>query len=258
MNIWWGALALTTVVVAVLIWPLIRSGNAKADTDTTSGRHTAAGNLLISTGLVLTAPALAFALYLTLGLPGAPDVPLAGRGSAEDWMVAETGTAGSGDLFGNPAAASDEEASRRIADMVDGLAARLQDTPDDADGWAMLAQSYLVLDRPQDALQALERASTLRPEATELLIAQSRLLRSLSGQRDDAGVLVLLERVVALDPDHIEANWFLGLAAVDRGETAPGKAYLDRALRALPAGSSDRQTLEAVRARVLGESQSRE
>jgi cytochrome c-type biogenesis protein CcmH len=48
--------------------------------------------------------------------------------------------------------------SEAIEDMVAGLAARLEANSNDVDGWQQLIRSYMVLDRPQDAQSALERA----------------------------------------------------------------------------------------------------
>jgi len=48
-----------------------------------------------------------------------------------------------------------------VASMVDGLVARLENEPDDADGWILLARSYLHVDRPADALDAYEHARAL-------------------------------------------------------------------------------------------------
>lgn len=48
-----------------------------------------------------------------------------------------------------------------VASMIDGLAVRLENEPDDADGWILLARSYLHIDRPGDALNAYENARAL-------------------------------------------------------------------------------------------------
>jgi cytochrome c-type biogenesis protein CcmH len=45
-----------------------------------------------------------------------------------------------------------------IEGMVDGLAARLADQPDDLDGWLRLARAYVVLGRQADARAALDSA----------------------------------------------------------------------------------------------------
>jgi len=52
---------------------------------------------------------------------------------------------------------SDEERSDMIQVMVERLDERLRENPQDAEGWQRLVRSYLVLDRRQDALDALAR-----------------------------------------------------------------------------------------------------
>jgi cytochrome c-type biogenesis protein CcmH len=52
--------------------------------------------------------------------------------------------------------------SRARAEMIEGmvasLAEKLKQSPDDVDGWERLVRSYVVLNRPNDALDALARA----------------------------------------------------------------------------------------------------
>ncbi len=52
--------------------------------------------------------------------------------------------------------------------MVARLAARLEQQPDDADGWARLGRSYLVLGQPEKARDAYARAVKLRPDDAAL------------------------------------------------------------------------------------------
>ena len=53
---------------------------------------------------------------------------------------------------------SPEERQAMIESMVEGLAARLEDEPDDPQGWLRLARAYGVLGRTADADSALDRA----------------------------------------------------------------------------------------------------
>lgn len=52
---------------------------------------------------------------------------------------------------------SPEEQEAMIAGMVDGLAARLEEDPNDLRGWLMLIQSYQILGREEDAKAAQTR-----------------------------------------------------------------------------------------------------
>lgn len=53
---------------------------------------------------------------------------------------------------------SADDQQEMIASMVQGLAARLEDEPDNLPDWQRLIRSYVVLDRRQDALSALKKA----------------------------------------------------------------------------------------------------
>lgn len=59
---------------------------------------------------------------------------------------------------------SSEDRMAMIRGMVDSLAVRLEDSPDDAEGWARLIRSYVVLDQRDEAAASLERAQAALAE----------------------------------------------------------------------------------------------
>ncbi|MCH2164124.1 MAG: c-type cytochrome biogenesis protein CcmI [Marinovum sp.] len=62
---------------------------------------------------------------------------------------------------------SEEDRAAMIRGMVDGLAARLNDTPEDVDGWIRLAQARFVLQEEDAAREAFLRARELLAAAPE-------------------------------------------------------------------------------------------
>ena len=85
-----------------------------------------------------------------------------------DWLPVQRGPTGA-----DIAAAQDmteDERQEMIRSMVDGLAARLQDEPDDLAGWRMLARSWEMLGDPAAAAKAYARAIALDPEHPETLL----------------------------------------------------------------------------------------
>ena len=58
---------------------------------------------------------------------------------------------------------SDADREKMIQGMVDGLAARLKQAPDDVDGWRRLARAYTVLGRTPDAADAERQVLRLDP-----------------------------------------------------------------------------------------------
>src|SRR5258708_4959635 len=91
---------------------------------------------------------------------GAPSLVRGGATSASDPAVAAEGPA---------AAASGANPMQQIAAMVDRLAERMKQNPDDGEGWMMLARSYTVLGRFDDALPAYRRAVELQPKNARLI-----------------------------------------------------------------------------------------
>lgn len=58
-------------------------------------------------------------------------------------------------------ASSEDQPLASVASMVGGLEQRLEQEPDDADGWILLARSYHHIGQHADALRAYERAQAL-------------------------------------------------------------------------------------------------
>lgn len=93
------------------------------------------------------------------------------RGAVEERMRRLERRAAAGAI----AAAPEEEQKAAIASMVEGLAARLRQNPDDPDGWIMLVRSWLVLGRKEEAAAAIRDARAALAGRPEALAAIDRL-----------------------------------------------------------------------------------
>lgn len=76
------------------------------------------------------------------------------------------------------AGASPDERRAMIEGMVGKLAARLEQQPDDIEGWARLGRSYMVLGEPQKARDAYEHAMKLKPDDAALKEAYAEASRA--------------------------------------------------------------------------------
>jgi cytochrome c-type biogenesis protein CcmH len=74
--------------------------------------------------------------------------------------------------------ASPEERHAMILTMVGNLAARLEQQPDDVEGWARLGRSYMVLKEPQKARDAYAHAVKLKPDDAALRQAYAEASRA--------------------------------------------------------------------------------
>lgn len=144
---------------------------------------------------------------------------------------------------------TDEQRLAMIAGMVDGLAARLEQNPDDLEGWLMLGRSYSVLGRYDDSVDAFARAVALSPDNVGVRVseAQAMLARlDAQGEPIDAPTEAALAEILKRDAAQPFALFFLGVAAQQANDPDAAKAHWSKLLAELPPGSE-----EAARVREL-------
>lgn len=113
-----------------------------------------------------------------------------------------------------------------VEEMVGRLAQRLEQNPDDPQGWALLGRSYFVMQRYAEAAQAYGRANTLTAQREpQLLVGEGEAL-GLSQDRDLRGrPRELFDAALAIAPDDGKALWYAGLAAAQAGEPQIAKTH---------------------------------
>lgn len=134
--------------------------------------------------------------------------------------------------------AESQPSPEQIADMVQRLADRLKDRPEDAEGWTMLTRSYLVLGRLDEAAQASERVLKLKPNDAQALADHADVLAMRSGRVLEGEPMKLIERALKLDPDNVKALALAGAAAFDRGDGNEAARLWDRVALLGPPGSA--------------------
>lgn len=141
---------------------------------------------------------------------------------------------------------SDEDRNAMVRGMVDRLAERLQDNPNDADGWLRLARAREVLGEVDAAREALRRAVAVAPQRVDARLA---LAFNLAGptvtSRDPlpAEAAVEFGKVLEQAPDHPQALWFVGRSAYESGNNAAASVAWTRLLAQLPPESPEAKEL---------------
>ncbi len=123
------------------------------------------------------------------------------------------------------------------------LAQRLQSTPEDAEGWAMLARSYRVLGRHADAVAAFARAEPKIAADPQRLVewAESSAIAgggSLAGKPAE-----LVARALAVDPDFGHALALAGAVAFERKDWNGAIAHWERLAKQFPLESEQGETI---------------
>lgn len=140
------------------------------------------------------------------------------------------------------------EEREMVQTMVDGLAERLRESPDDYAGWMRLGQSYLVLQRPLDAAEAYGNAVRLQPENPEALRnlanAQALAAKEQGLDKPPAAFYDTLRRILAVDPNDPAALKLVGEQEAAAGNADTARALWLRLRDLLPEGSADRAEVE--------------
>ena len=194
----------------------------------------------LQAGLALAVLALAVLGYAVTGSPGS-----AGWGPAPASGAAGAAAPDDGSAPPTPA---------QVAEMVDRLAQRLKDKPDDAAGWALLARAYSAMGRFAEAVPAYDKVLALQGENADLLADSADALAGLNQGKLNPQALARIERALVLDPDNVKALALAGSAAFDAQDYPSAVRQWQRVESALPADSAFRSQIQAslAQARQLG------
>ncbi len=152
-------------------------------------------------------------------------------------------------MLGTPAAVlpSAVQAQRAMADMEQltaKLAQKMEQNPNNPEGWAMLARSYKSLGRWDDAERAytrigpdLERNAELLAEVAEMLVQKNNGF--------DPRARELVQKALRLEPDNMLALFLGGGEAFEGGRYAAAAEYWARLLPRLEPGSEDARMVES-------------
>lgn len=142
--------------------------------------------------LAVAVPAVTVVLYLLLGEPGAlsPDT-IQGHGS-EQLPSMET--------------------------MVARLEARLENDPDNVQGWTMLGRSYTSLGEMEKARQAYAEAVERAPDKASLLLDYAEAIARTNNQALTGRPQMLIDRALELNPESMRGRILRGVAAFQAGD----------------------------------------
>ncbi|MGH9962177.1 MAG: c-type cytochrome biogenesis protein CcmI, partial [Pyrinomonadaceae bacterium] len=131
--------------------------------------------------VALGLPALAIALYLQVGSQKASTAAPSGS---------QISTAGS------------DFSQARIEQNVEALAKRLEQNPNDLQGWMMLARSYASLEKYNEASSAYAKATALKTDDAELWADYAFALGMAQGQKLAGQPTDLIDKALKLDPEN--------------------------------------------------------
>jgi len=176
----------------------------------------ARGGRALVAAIAVAIPAAALGVYLLVGSPGALSL------QSEHQMNAQ-----------------------QLEAMVERLAARLRENPDDVEGWKLLGRSYGALGRFPEAVDAYVKAATRAPRDAQILADLADVLAMSRGQRLQGEPEKLVLRALELDPRNLKALALAGSAAFERKDFAGAVRYWQRMLPLVAAESEDARSIQA-------------
>lgn len=134
--------------------------------------------------------------------------------------------------------AGDAASAPEMEKAIAGLAERMKGTPDDLEGWVLLARAYKSTERFAEAREAFAKALALAPENAEIMVEYAEAIALATPDRALAGeARALLERALASNPDHQRGLWLMGISEAQIGAYPAAVAAWERLLPALPSDS---------------------
>ncbi|MGZ9189691.1 MAG: c-type cytochrome biogenesis protein CcmI, partial [Nitrospira sp.] len=174
---------------------------------------------LVALSLVLAIPAASGVLYWTLGNPAAMTHPTASS------MSAQSG------------ADNERQMTEGLNALVDKLKKKLEQNPNDATGWTMLARSYMAMERYADAVPTFEKAIKLNPNNADMLADYADALAVHQGRKLEGKPETLIEKALKVDPNHVKALMLAGTVAYNRKDFVLAVKDWERARANLPSDS---------------------
>ena len=173
-------------------------------------------------GVGMAIPVFVVALYFVIGNP---------KGLSPSLSTAEIASPAT--QQGGPMS------NQQIAANVEKLAKRLEQNPNDAQGWLMLARSYTLMERFADAASAYEHATALNASDASIWADYAEASAMANGQRLGGKPTEAINRALQIDPKNQKALDLAGSAAYQAGDYKKAIDYWQKLLAQLPAGSEE-------------------
>ena len=267
---WLVAVALVAATVAALVWPLLRARGPRSDASedsATTGVYRDQKRQLdaeVAVGAI-TAEEHDVALRELSGRLAqelqAGEQAAAPASPARSAYVAALVVAAALPVtalalyaaFGNPdamrvAASADARAPmshEQIESMVERLAVRMKEKPDDPTGWRLLARAYSAMGRYDDAVAAFTQAAIRGTEDAALLAdwADALAMKNQSLQGEPSR---LVARALALDPNHPKALALAASGAMDRHDYDAAIAQWKKLKAQFPQDGAEAKEIDAM------------
>ncbi|MCC2682563.1 MAG: hypothetical protein K0S36_2127 [Nitrosospira multiformis] len=180
------------------------------------GRH----NVATMTVTALALPVLAVSLYLAIGNTKA----LLPQPAAEHpSMSAEEGQGGHPDF----------------SSVMENLIAKLEDNPDNVEGWLMLGRTNAMMQRFNEAKEAYEKALALTPEDSAIITDYADIVAMTNNGSLVGKPTELIKKALSLDPNNPKALALAGTAEFEEKRYKEAARYWEKLAALIPPSETE-------------------
>lgn len=133
-------------------------------------------------------------------------------------LYAATGSPGAQAPSGGDAFSSAGQSLPDVDTMIERLRSRLEESPEDAEGWRMLGWSYFETNRFEEATQAYRRAVALAPQNASYASGLAEAITQANGGTITPEARREFQRARAGDTSDERARYYLALARAQAGD----------------------------------------
>jgi cytochrome c-type biogenesis protein CcmH len=141
-----------------------------------------------------------------------------------------------------------------INKMVEGLAEKMKNNPDDAQGWLMLGRSYKFQQQYSKAVDAFANAYRLLGDQAEVMLLYADAIAYANDKNLAGKPAELIFKALALEPDNMNALWLGGMTKMQQGDAVAAIKLWKKLAALLPPGSDSQKEIQDLLTKIESES----
>ena len=131
-----------------------------------------------------------------------------------------------------------------VEKMVAEFAIKMEKDPSNLKGWAMLARSYRILGRNEDAAKAYARAGNFIDSDPQLLADYADVLATNANGSFVGKPLQLINQALKLDPDNLMALWLSGTASYNANNYKAAVQTWEKLAKQIPPDTDEARAIQ--------------
>lgn len=193
------------------------------------GKNKKIRNVVLSTFIALTLPLAAISLYLVIG-----DT----RGLLPQAQLASATQQTNRDGGGAPAGHDN------FSSVLDNLIARLNNNPEDIEGWIMLGRTYAIMGRYAEAGNTYAKLVELIPDSPQILSDYADVLAMKNQGNLSGKPAELIYEALRIDPKYPKALALAGTVEFEQERYVQAAEHWEKLLEGIPADSPLAQSVK--------------